>query len=96
MYERTIKEVPLFENADKSFFKILGKNVHEKYYRRGHVIVRAYDVVESVFIIYRGKVMLIGSVNNFEMINFYIHRLKLHRATTKCKLLWVLGVCLAM
>lgn len=59
MYEKTLREVPLFENADKSFFRIFGKNVREKYYRRGHVIVKAYDVVRFVFIIYRGKVVFL-------------------------------------
>lgn len=57
MYERALREVPLFENVDRSFFRILGKELREKYFKKDHVITQANNIMENIYIIYRGRVL---------------------------------------
>lgn len=38
LYERTLREVPLFENVDKSFMRVIAKHLSEEYYLKGTVL----------------------------------------------------------
>ncbi|XP_045470321.1 uncharacterized protein LOC123677688 isoform X2 [Harmonia axyridis] len=55
LYENTLKEIPLFEGVDRTFFRIIGKSLRERYYIRGSYIFREDDVIDTIFIVHRGK-----------------------------------------
>nr|CAD7450232.1 unnamed protein product [Timema bartmani] len=63
LYENTLREVPLFENVDTSFFKVVGTEMREKYFLRGETIIRSNDVQSDMFIIHRGKVEVLSTYN---------------------------------
>lgn len=56
MYERTLKEIPLFEDVEYSFFRAFAKKLNELYFQKGYMVIRANEVVSNMYIIYRGKV----------------------------------------
>lgn len=56
MYENTLREIPLFEGVEPSFFRAFAKKLKELYFQKGYVIMRSNEVIQSMFIIYRGKV----------------------------------------
>lgn len=68
MYEETLREVPLFEHVERSFFRVIGKELRERYFTRGQTVIRANDIIVNVFIIYRGKVIIIISYRNIVLI----------------------------
>ncbi|XP_044752804.1 uncharacterized protein LOC123312439 isoform X3 [Coccinella septempunctata] len=55
LYENTLKEIPLFEGVDRTFFRIVGKSLRERYYIRGSYIFREDDVIDTIYIVHRGK-----------------------------------------
>ncbi|XP_013174089.1 PREDICTED: uncharacterized protein LOC106122580 isoform X1 [Papilio xuthus] len=66
MYEKTLREIPLFENVEYSFFRSFAKQLQEQYYQKGYMVIRANEVVTSMYIIYRGKVDIISESNEVE------------------------------
>lgn len=56
MYENTLREIPLFENVEYSFFRAFAKNLEEKYFQKGYMVMRSNEVISMMFIIFRGKV----------------------------------------
>lgn len=56
MYENTLKEIPLFENVEYSFFRAFAKNLRETYFQKGYMIMRTNEVISTMYIIFRGKV----------------------------------------
>lgn len=62
MYENTLREIPLFEGVESSFFRAFAKKLDECYFQKGYVVMRSNEVIESMFIIYRGKVKLISII----------------------------------
>ncbi|KPJ19458.1 Potassium voltage-gated channel protein eag [Papilio machaon] len=66
MYEKTLREIPLFENVEYSFFRSFAKQLQEQYYQKGYMVIRANEVITSMYIIYRGKVDIISESNEVE------------------------------
>lgn len=56
MYEKTLKEIPLFENVEYSFFRAFAKKLKEQYFQKGYLVMRSNEVMNNMYIIYRGKV----------------------------------------
>lgn len=59
LYENTLRHVPVFENFDYSFFRVIGKEVREEYFLEGETIVGINDIVEDIYIIHNGSVSLL-------------------------------------
>ncbi|KOB77802.1 putative tetrameric potassium-selective cyclic nucleotide gated channel [Operophtera brumata] len=57
MYENTLREIPLFENVENSFFRAFAKNLREEYFQKGYMVMRSNEVISTMFIIFRGKVV---------------------------------------
>ncbi|XP_049871178.1 uncharacterized protein LOC126370383 [Pectinophora gossypiella] len=66
MYEKTLREIPLFENVENSFFRAFAKKLKEQYFQKGYMVMRANEVMNVMFIIYRGKVDVISDINEVE------------------------------
>ncbi|KAJ0177846.1 hypothetical protein K1T71_006719 [Dendrolimus kikuchii] len=66
MYEKTLREIPLFENVEYSFFRAFAKKLKEQYFQKGYMIIRSNEVISNVYIIYRGKVDVISDINEVE------------------------------
>ncbi|XP_048482639.1 uncharacterized protein LOC105394666 [Plutella xylostella] len=66
IYERTLREVPLFAAADRSFIRVVTQHLQEMYFLKGETVLQCKDVQGYVYIIYRGKVDVLSSYN--EMI----------------------------
>lgn len=56
MYEKTLREIPLFENVEYSFFRAFAKKLKESYFQKGYMVMRSNEVIDTMYIIYRGKV----------------------------------------
>lgn len=56
MYEKTLREIPLFEDVEYSFFRAFAKKLRERYFQKGYVVMKANEVISTMHIIYRGKV----------------------------------------
>lgn len=56
MYEKTLRDIPLFEGVEYSFFRAFAKNLKERYFQKGHLVMRESEVISYMYIIYRGKV----------------------------------------
>lgn len=56
MYEKTLREIPLFEDVEYSFFRAFAKKLKEQYFQKGYMVIRSNEVISSMYIIYRGKV----------------------------------------
>ncbi|CAG9122543.1 unnamed protein product [Plutella xylostella] len=66
MYERTLQEIPLFEGVETSFFRAFAKELKELYFQKGYVVMRSNEVIETMYIIYRGKVDITSEDNEVE------------------------------
>ncbi|KAF9418586.1 hypothetical protein HW555_004634, partial [Spodoptera exigua] len=66
MYEKTLREIPLFENVEYSFFRAFAKKLKELYFQKGYMVMRSNEVIDTMFIIYRGKVDIISNINEVE------------------------------
>ncbi|XP_022831179.1 uncharacterized protein LOC111359777 [Spodoptera litura] len=66
MYERALREVPLFGKVERSFIRVITQHLHEMYFLRGDTVIQCRDIQPYIFIIYRGKVDVLTSYN--EMI----------------------------
>ncbi|XP_068626724.1 uncharacterized protein [Battus philenor] len=66
MYEKTLREIPLFENVEYSFFRAFAKQLNEQYFQKGYMVIRSNEVISSMYIIYRGKVDIISDNNEVE------------------------------
>ncbi|XP_050665501.1 potassium voltage-gated channel protein eag-like [Leptidea sinapis] len=66
MYEKTLREIPLFEDVEYSFFRAFAKKLKEQYFQKGYMIMRSNEVIQNMFIIYRGKVDVITDTNEVE------------------------------
>ncbi|XP_075973154.1 uncharacterized protein LOC142974603 [Anticarsia gemmatalis] len=66
MYERALREVPLFGNVDRSFIRVITQHLHEMYFLRSDTVIQCRDIQSYIYIIYRGKVDVLTSYN--EMI----------------------------
>lgn len=73
MYENTLREIPLFENVEYSFFRAFAKNLKEKYYQKGYMVIRSNEVISAMYIIFRGKV---SCVLRFRLVESKILRIK--------------------
>lgn len=56
MYEKTLREIPLFEDVEYSFFRAFAKKLKEQYFQKGYMVIRSNEVISQMYIIYRGKV----------------------------------------
>lgn len=56
MYERALREVPLFGKVERSFIRVITQHLHEMYFLKGDTVIQCRDVQSFIFIIYRGKV----------------------------------------
>lgn len=74
MYEKTLKEIPLFENVEFSFFRAFAKKLKEQYFQKGYMVMRANEVITSMYIIYRGKVSAhcIAGLLKFSLFTYII------------------------
>ncbi|CAG9579751.1 unnamed protein product [Danaus chrysippus] len=66
MYEKTLREIPLFEDVEYSFFRAFAKNLKERYLQKGYMMLRSNEVINNMYIIYRGKVDIINNTNEVE------------------------------
>ncbi|KAI5644539.1 cyclic nucleotide-binding domain-containing protein [Phthorimaea operculella] len=66
MYEKTLREIPLFENVENSFFRAFAKRLEERYFQKGYMVMRSNEVMDDMFIIYRGKVDIMTDINEVE------------------------------
>ncbi|KPJ08211.1 Cyclic nucleotide-gated cation channel [Papilio machaon] len=66
MYERALREVPLFGRVERSFIRVITQHLHEMYFLKGDTVIQCKDVQNDIFIIYRGKVDVLSTYN--EMI----------------------------
>ncbi|KAH9627836.1 hypothetical protein HF086_001732 [Spodoptera exigua] len=66
MYERALREVPLFGKVERSFIRVITQHLHEMYFLKGDTVIQCRDIQPYIFIIYRGKVDVLTSYN--EMI----------------------------
>ncbi|XP_063825381.1 uncharacterized protein LOC135074947 [Ostrinia nubilalis] len=66
MYERALREVPLFGKVERSFIRVITQHLHEMYFLKGETVIQCRDVQPYIYIIYRGKVDVLTSYN--EMI----------------------------
>ncbi|XP_050346244.1 uncharacterized protein LOC126770751 [Nymphalis io] len=66
MYERALREVPLFGKVERSFIRVITQHLHEMYFLKGDTVVQCKDMQTKIYIIYRGKVDVLSSYN--EMI----------------------------
>ncbi|XP_045496927.1 uncharacterized protein LOC123695204 [Colias croceus] len=66
MYEKTLREIPLFEDVEYSFFRAFAKKLKERYFQKGYMIIRSNEVIRNMYIIYRGKVDIITDDNEVE------------------------------
>lgn len=58
MYEKTLREIPLFEDVEYSFFRAFAKKLKERYLQKGYMLMRSNEVISNMYIIYRGKVRI--------------------------------------
>ncbi|KAJ8728052.1 hypothetical protein PYW08_016437 [Mythimna loreyi] len=66
MYERALREVPLFGKVERSFIRVITQHLHEMYLLKGDTVIQCRDIQPCIYIIYRGKVDVLTSYN--EMI----------------------------
>nr|XP_037867571.1 uncharacterized protein LOC101747086 isoform X1 [Bombyx mori] len=66
MYEKTLREIPLFENLEYAFFRAVAKKLQEKYFQKGFMILKSHEVMSDMHIIYRGKVDIVSDINEVE------------------------------
>ncbi|XP_073944711.1 uncharacterized protein isoform X2 [Choristoneura fumiferana] len=66
MYERTLREVPLFGKVERSFIRVITQHLTEMYFLKHETVIQYKDVQPYIYIIYRGKVDVMSSYN--EMI----------------------------
>ncbi|XP_059058535.1 uncharacterized protein LOC131851991 isoform X1 [Achroia grisella] len=66
MYEKTLREIPLFEDVEYSFFRAFAKKLREQYFQKGYMVMRSNEVVSMMYIIYRGKVDIVSDNNEVE------------------------------
>ncbi|XP_045497710.1 uncharacterized protein LOC123695820 [Colias croceus] len=66
MYEKALREVPLFGKVERSFIRVITQHLHEMYFLKGDTVVQCKDIQTNIYIIYRGKVDVLSSYN--EMI----------------------------
>ncbi|KAJ8719060.1 hypothetical protein PYW07_016616 [Mythimna separata] len=66
MYEKTLKEIPLFEDVEYSFFRAFAKKLKELYFQKGYMVMKANEVIDIMYIIYRGKVDIVSNINEVE------------------------------
>nr|XP_026485505.1 uncharacterized protein LOC113393027 isoform X2 [Vanessa tameamea] len=66
MYEKTLREIPLFEDVEYSFFRAFAKKLKERYFQKGYMVMRSNEVISNMYIIYRGKVDIITNINEVE------------------------------
>ncbi|CAH1645596.1 unnamed protein product [Spodoptera littoralis] len=59
MYERALREVPLFGKVERSFIRVITQHLHEMYFLRGDTVIQCRDIQPYIFIIYRGKTFLL-------------------------------------
>lgn len=55
-YSSTFKKTEFFRDADNSFFRLMGVQVREMYFKKDAEILRCNDVQGMVYIVCRGKV----------------------------------------
>lgn len=58
MYERALREVPLFGKVERSFIRVITQHLHEMYLLKGDTVIQCRDIQPYIYIIYRGKVRL--------------------------------------
>lgn len=61
MYEKALREVPLFAKVERSFIRVVTQHLREMYFLKGDTVVLCKDLQTNIYIIYRGKV--IGNIN---------------------------------
>ncbi|CAG9786249.1 unnamed protein product [Diatraea saccharalis] len=66
MYERALREVPIFGKVERSFIRVFTQHLREMYFLKGDTVIQCHDVQSYIYIIYRGKVDVLSSYN--EMI----------------------------
>ncbi|KAM3966948.1 uncharacterized protein ACR2FA_011829 [Aphomia sociella] len=66
MYEMTLREIPLFEDVEYSFFRAFAKKLREQYFQKGYMVTRSNEVISTMYIIYRGKVDIMSDINEVE------------------------------
>ncbi|XP_052759511.1 uncharacterized protein LOC113513411 [Galleria mellonella] len=66
MYEKALREVPLFGKVERSFIRVITQHLHEMYFLKGESVIQVSDIQPYIYIIYRGKVDVLTSYN--EMI----------------------------
>lgn len=60
LYEHTLQQVPVFFDMSRSFYRLLGLNISEKYFLRDYTIIRINDIINIVYIIHKGEVEVYG------------------------------------
>lgn len=56
LYADTFRHAEFFSDADKSFYRLLGVEVREMFFKKDAEIVRCNDVQGLIYIVYRGRV----------------------------------------
>ncbi|KAM3964354.1 uncharacterized protein ACR2FA_001326 [Aphomia sociella] len=63
MYEKALREVPLFGKVERSFIRVITQHLHEMYFLKGETVIQVSDIQPYIYIIYRGKVDVLTSYN---------------------------------
>ncbi|XP_045463397.1 uncharacterized protein LOC123673033 [Harmonia axyridis] len=65
MYEKTLREVSIFRRIARPYLRIIATNLKEEYFLRNDVLIKCYDVHNSVYIILRGSVNVMTPYDEF-------------------------------
>nr|XP_022910630.1 uncharacterized protein LOC111421683 [Onthophagus taurus] len=60
LYRNTLAKIPIFYEANDSFFRHFGLALNEVYRRKEAFIFRVNDIVDNVFIIHKGEAQVLG------------------------------------
>lgn len=60
LYEQTLNQIPVFTDADVSFYRILSTNLTDNYFLKGSTIIKLNDIISMTYIVHKGEVSVIG------------------------------------
>ena len=60
LYKNLIDKVPLFNNTEIGFSKLLSLSIHPEYFPKGEYVVKKGDLGSSMYFIYRGTVEVVS------------------------------------
>lgn len=88
LYASTFKRTEFFCEADNSFFRLMGVQVREMYFKKDAEIIRCNDVQGLIYIVYKGRVditvakMRLCTMDNGGMFGSFKGKLKTRQTIT--------------